>query len=303
MAVVKVTAKVVTDNTGVSYTLPVLITEQGVIEPLLDYLLKHFHDRSRSWMERVVQATLLLMHYLEANSDCFEETYLLFQNFAQHLYSGTIGDDGLDPSGLYWLPRSTRSANVLIGALTGLTDWLAETQRVKHMNPLSPTDSYTQRLNYAAWHRRNTNNFLGHIKDNAISSTARLARNLRGRRSIIAVDDDTIAFPEQHFQALFLDGFGKQRDRRCALRDQLILLMMHGAGVRESEPMHLYVEDVFDDLHELGSAIVRLYHPQDGVAPNSWKDRNGLRNRSAYLKAHFGLIPALLHKSGLAPVR
>jgi len=71
-------------------------------------------------------------------------------NFSQRLYSGTINDEGLDPSGLYWLPRSTTAANVLIGSLIGFTDWLAETQHVSLMNPSGQADSFTERLNYAA---------------------------------------------------------------------------------------------------------------------------------------------------------
>ena len=43
---VKTKAKIVTDITGVASELPVLVTEQGVLEPLLDYLLSHQHDRS-----------------------------------------------------------------------------------------------------------------------------------------------------------------------------------------------------------------------------------------------------------------
>lgn len=83
MDIVKVNAKVVTDNTGVSFTLPVLLTEQGVIEPLLGYLLNHQRDRSPSWMNRVVQSTLLLARYMSANKSCFYNPTLLFKNFAQ----------------------------------------------------------------------------------------------------------------------------------------------------------------------------------------------------------------------------
>jgi len=79
MDVVKVAAKVVTDNTGTSFGLPVLLTSQGIIEPLLDYLLNHQHNRSLSWMNRVVQSTLLLIRYMDANKNWFESPILLFQ--------------------------------------------------------------------------------------------------------------------------------------------------------------------------------------------------------------------------------
>jgi integrase len=289
--IVKVTAKVVTDNTGVSFTLPVLLTKHGVIEPLLDYLLNHQHDRSLSWMNRVVQSALLLARYMSANHNCFNNPTLLFQNFAQRLYSGTINDDGLDDSELYWLPRSTNASNVLIAALTGLTDWLAQTQRVDNMNPIRIADGFTEQLNYAAWFRKNQYDFLGHIKNIATPQIAKQARNIRGRRATVNVGMDATGFPERYFQNLLLNGFGGQKDRRCIVRDQLILLMLHGAGVRESEPMHLYIQDVYQDNENPELAMVRLYHPEDGRAPDNWKDRNGCSNRSAYLKAQYGLVP------------
>ena len=199
ITVVKIRARVVTDNTGIERELPILITEHGVLDPLLDYLLWREHDRSDSWMERVVRATQLLMQYMDANRGCFADPLHLFQSFAQRLYTGTIGDDGLDPCGLYWLPSSTRTVNGLIGALAGLTDWLADKQGTRHMNPLRTADNYQRRLNYAAWFRRNQHDFLGHIEDKAVSRIIDRARRIHGHRAVVAVHDDAIAFPEQLF--------------------------------------------------------------------------------------------------------
>ncbi|MFW8695461.1 site-specific integrase, partial [Mesorhizobium japonicum] len=92
------------------------------------------------------------------------------------------------------------------------------------------------------------------------------ARNIRGRRTLSNADDDAVAFPEKLFQAMYMDGFGGASDPRCAVRDQLILIMMHGAGLRESDAQHLWVVDVEDHpLIECG-ARVRVYHPEEGKA-------------------------------------
>ena len=288
-AATKTKAKVVLDNSGVESELPVLLTEQGVLEPLLAYLLAHQHDRSDSWMERVVHATHLLMQYLEANENCFDEPLRLFQSFAQRLYAGTIGDDGLDPSGLYWLPASTRTVNGLIAALTGLTDWLVEHRGARHVNPLRQADSYEQRLNYTAWFRRNQRDFLGHIRDRTVTQMVSTARNLRGRRPTVVVHDDAIAFPERLFPKFFRDGLGGAHDRRATVRNQLIVLMMHFAGCRESDALHLWIEDVLIDPQDPEKVLIRLYHPEEGRAPNGWRGRTGATSRAAYLRERYAL--------------
>ncbi|MNF70307.1 Phage integrase family protein [compost metagenome] len=67
--------------------------------------------------------------------------------------------------------------------------------------------------------------------------------------------------------------------------------MMHGAGLRESEPLHLWVQDVLIDPHDPNRALVRVYHPEEGKAPDDWKSRTGKTNRSAYLRESHALAP------------
>ncbi len=291
MPAVDTYAKVVVDDSGFRSEIPVLLTEKGVVTPLLDYLLNKQTERSQHWQRNVVSAAKLLLEYMEANQHNFSDPATLFQSFAARLFTGTVGDDGLDPSGLYWIPASTATANRHLNALKGLTDYLADHQGVQHMNPLVTASSYDQRLNYAAWYRRNQNDFLGHIKDKTINETVRKARNVKGRRALSKTDDDAVAFPEQLFERFFLQGLGGAQDRRCAVRDQLITIMMHGAGLRESEPLHLWVQDVLIDPHDPTKVIVRIHHPEEGKAPDGWKSRTGKTNRSAYLREAHALAP------------
>lgn len=291
MAVVDAYAKVVVDESGIHSEVPILLTEQGVVMPLLDYLLNCHAERSQSWLRQIVSATKLLIEHMEANQHNFPDSRMLFQTFAARLYTGTIGNDGLDPSGLYWIPASTATANRHISSLKGLTDYLADNHGVAHMNPLVTASRHDQRLNYAAWYRRNQYDFLGHIQDKTVSETVSKARNVRGRRALSRADDDSVAFPESLFERFYLEGLGTAQDRRCAVRDQLIVIMMHAAGLRESEALHLWVHDVLIDPHNEGNAIVRIYHPEDGKAPDNWKSRTGKTNRSAYLREKYALTP------------
>lgn len=292
MTTVSVVAKIVEDNTGVASEIPLLITEEGELSLLTDYLLHlHANGRSKSTLEKVVRAVSLLLDYMEANADAFTDPEKLFQAFVRRLYSGTASEAGLDPSGLYWLPASEVTVRERIIALTGFTDWLADKQGTKPLNSLRKATPHEERLQYAAWFRRNQNNFLGHIKDKSISNTVKRARSIKGRTPLVKTEDDAISFPNARFEAFFLQGIGGAKDPRVALRDKLILLLMHGAGLRISEAMLLWVTDVFENPTDPSQALVRIYSEREGVAPEGWKSRKGDRTRKAYLKENYGRIP------------
>ncbi|GAC35351.1 phage integrase family protein [Paraglaciecola polaris LMG 21857] len=291
---VKVKATVVEDNTGVKSQLPVLLTEQGELSVVTDYLLKmEANGVSASVMNQFIQVVALLLDYMEANKDLFNDPKILFQTFAKRLYSGTIGEDGLDPSGLYWMPSSTEHVNKHIHRLTAFTDWIANKQGTEPMNPLRDATPHEQRLNYAAWFRKNQNDFLGHIEDKNINKTIRKARTMKGRTPLTKTVDDAIAFPEKHWEAFFKEGMGGATDPRVAQRDKLVLLLMHGGGLRESEALSIWVTDVFEDPYNPDNAVVRVYNEVDGKAPDGWHSRSGKHTRAAYLKEEYARIPRI----------
>jgi GNAT superfamily N-acetyltransferase len=74
----------------------------------------------------------------------------------------------------------------------------------------------------------------------------------------------------------------------------LITLLLHGAGFRESEPSHLYIQDVLPDPANPAQALVCIHHPSHGAAPADWRDAQGRPrkgNRAEYLSQKFGLAP------------
>ncbi|HAV4716735.1 site-specific integrase [Acinetobacter baumannii] len=293
MQVVKVNAKVIQDDSGVFTEIPILLDEnKEAIKPLIEYVLKLKHEgKSQATISNHIKATKLLLEYIAANTSGFNTPQSLFENFSSRLYTGTIGVDGLDPSGLYWLPCSRQVAQLHIYALTKLTDWLVKNYNAVSMNPLVEADNLTQRLNYAAWFRKNQHDFLGHIKDKHINPTVHYARSLQRKRPLGKQKQDAIEFPECYFEEFYFNGLGGAVDRRVALRDQLILLLMHGGGLRESETLHLWLEDVLIDPLNPNSVKVRIYHPENGKAPNNWRGRSGKTTRAAYLKEKYALSP------------
>jgi hypothetical protein len=303
MDFVQTRAKVITDETGAIAEIPVLLTEQGPLEPLVDYLLWRRHDRSVAWMRKVVQAVNLLLSYMKANAACFDKPEQVFHAFAERLYSGTTGKDGVDPSGLYWRPMRRRTAAILLGCLSDFSDWLAENQGTQPLNPLRAASRFDEMLASAAWEHKRSRAFLGHTW-NAVPT-----RDAAGRRHYpqvrrspkLADDQEAVPFPEKHFTDLLLHGFARRGGGghsdpafRLSLRDCLITLLMHGAGFRLSECFHLWVHDVMSDPNDPTVAMVRIHHPSEGHAPDDWRDERDNSiccNRAAYLAGRYALRP------------
>jgi hypothetical protein len=289
---VTVKARVYTDITGVYTELPALLTSSGVLEPLLDYCLHRSHDRSLNWMSKVTRSVRMFLEYLQSNP-AERDTYRLFQNFAQRLYTGTFDHaTGLDPSGLCWVPRSPADAAHIVTHLTDFFDWLGEMRpEAAQMNPRYAGGAYDRQTDEAAYQFQRSKAFLGHSWA-ANASPAETGHRVR-RRCLPKVDrGEPPAFPEEHFEELLVKGF--KAAGRQDYRGMLITLLLHGAGFRESEPFHLYIPDVFPDPANPRQARVHIHHPSHGAAPADWRDeRNSPRkgNRAAYLAQQFGLVP------------
>ena len=122
------------------------------------------------------------------------------------------------------------------------------------------------------------------------------------RRTAPMVDnhDRPPSFPEDQFSRLITDGFVRRGYKghadvieRINARDALIALLMHGGGLRVSEPFHLWVHDVQVHPEDPTQAVVRIYHPSDGLAPGDWLTPDGTRtkNRADYLKLRYARTP------------
>ncbi|RDK05267.1 gamma-mobile-trio recombinase GmtY [Cupriavidus lacunae] len=289
---VTVKARVYTDATGVYTELPVLLTPAGVLEPLLDYCLYHSHDRSLTWMTKVNRSVRMFLEYLQTNP-AERDTYCLFQNFAQRLYTGTFDrETRLDPSGLCWPPRSPQDASHIITHLSDFFDWLGKMRpEAVKVNPRYAGGAFDRQTDEAAYQYRRSRAFLGHTwAEN--SSPAETGHFVRGQRLPRVERSDPPAFPEERFEELLVKGFCAAG--RYDYRGMLITLLQHGAGFRESEPFHLYISDVFPDPTNPRQAQVLIHHPSHGAAPADWRDERGRPRqgkRAEYLAHQFGLAP------------
>lgn len=280
------------DETGAQAELPGLLTPAGVLMPLLDYCLSRSHDRSIIWMSKVVRSVQMFLEYMQANPN-ERDTHVLFRNFAQRLYTGTFDlKTGIDPSWLAWSARSMADAQHIITDLTYFFDWLSkERPNAALINPRYAANAFDSACDRAAYIQRRDAAMLGHSWGAEASNVPR-GFKVRSHRTPHVDFYDPPAFPEDRFMDLLNQGFkvGQHYD----YRNILITLLCHGAGFRESEPFHLFIEDVIPDPFNPKSALVRIHHPSQGLAPIGWRDINGREkrgNRRTYLAERFGLLP------------
>ena len=154
--------KLVRDNTGFHEEIPVILTDFGPLQPLILYLIKHRHVLSESSINKLVQAVGLLIDYMEANHQAFDAPDDLFGTFVQRLYSGTVGVDGKDPSGLYWDARPPLAVRVLVNHLSKFSDWMAQEHGTKPLNPWRQATRAEEQLAWAAWQHQRNRAFLAH---------------------------------------------------------------------------------------------------------------------------------------------
>ena len=196
-----------------------------------------------------------------------EHRHRLFQAFADALVLGTI-QGGNDLSGLYWLPRSQNAARRAVAAVTEFSDWLAEERGVRPVNPTRRASFAEQIVFWRAWRRSTKASLLKHLKSSArayaAANTARVV-SIRGHKPALP-ETEAKAFPEGMFSALLRIGFERNGPQRwTTYRDQAITLLLHEGGLRLSEPMHLWLDDVFLHPEDHSVAVVRVYHPTDGL--------------------------------------
>lgn len=299
--------KVIQDETKIAQEIPVILTEDGVLRSLVDYFLE-YDGMSESWRNRTVQGVCLLLDYMAANKGVFDDPQELFRVFVKRLKGGTISEGGTDPSGLYWTPRKAEDSGYLIYRVSAFSDFMADNLGTTPLNPLRRATSYEEMLNWAANQHRKARSFLAHlwIEERAKKQSGQ-SRRFRCESRAASTLGKTKNFPKDSIFDLLFKGFarrGKQTSpllyERFNLRNILITILMHGGGLRLSEPFHLFVHDVTENALRPGSALVRIYHPSEGAAPHDLLDRKGnpIRcTREEYLLLKYGMKPRNQYRS------
>ena len=275
--------------------------------PLVEYILDQGRSRSIAWQRELARAVGLFVDFLKANQATFRQQQdrpQVLAAFAEALVGGTIDLDGNDPSLLYWEPKSLSRATLLLNAVTTFFDWLVNRYDTTPLNPWKTASVAEQMAYWRRFDKRRAHALLSHTygREEAISRSKQ-ARTVAIRRKVLSHDVAPAKFfPLDRIWQLLREGFvvrGKAKARhlheRLNIRDMLITILLHGGGLRESEPFHLYVSDVAIDPRNPKSALVRLYHPERGAAPDDYINPLSGKvidaDRETYLRVKWGLQP------------
>jgi hypothetical protein len=291
-----------------------LLSQEGTapapMQPLVEYILEHGRTRSLAWQRELTRAVGLLVDFLQVNAAHFKnmaERPQVLAAFADALVCGTIDRDGADPSGLYWEPKSLARATVALNAITAFSDWLVNRYSTTALNPWKAASVAEQLAYWRRFETRRARSLLMHTADREKEITrSKVTRMVRVPRKRTVGDAVPVKyFPDKRIWDLLENGFAvpsKQKSRwlheRLNIRDIMISVLMHGGGLRESEPFHLFVSDVSIDPTNPKSALVKLYHPEQGAAPDDYIDplvkKRIEADREEYLRVKWGMEPRSL---------
>lgn len=291
-----------------------LLTDDGAAPaamlPLVEYVLEHGRTRSLAWQRELTRAVGLLVDFLQVNASHFKDMTdrpQVLSAFADALVSGTIDQEGKDPSGLYWGPKSLSRATVTLNAVTAFSDWLVNRYAATALNPWKATSVAEQIAYWRRFEKRRAGALLMHTADREKEITrSKLTRIVHVPRKRTVGDAVPVKhFPDNRIWDLLENGFvvsGKQKSRwlheRLNIRDIMITILLHGGGLRESEPFHLFVSDVSVDPTNAKCALVKLYHPEQGAAPDDYIDpltkKRIEADREEYLRVKWAMEPRSL---------
>lgn len=245
-------------------------------EPL-QQLLAFFREKcmSLSTERAYAQAVGRFVEWLSVRAPEFhalDQRALLYTAFVHDLRFGTY-HEGVDQYGINWLPISDNNLRRLSRCLMEFSDWLCLRYGTTTLNPIQHNASVAdQMVFWRQWNRRKAESILSHVKSRGRAATdAIVGRQMRLPRHRTIARAEVAAFPLDYIDTLLWKGFvrpGCDRETRpwlkYHLRDILITLLCLYGGCRVSEPMHLWVDDVFVDPDNPDSAIVLIHEPEIG---------------------------------------
>lgn len=270
--------------------------------PWIDYVHETGGLRRHAWQREAAGAVRDLLDFVAATgTDANSIGKETLRAFAQALLFGTsvldVPHKRLDVD---WPPRSHDRAIRCLSLVTAFLDWLAERTGRASANPWRTATPAERLVRLRHLDKRAACSLLSHAAYRQRDAVAAgLVREVGIARKATDVPfDEARAFDDQAFERLLVQGFGRPAPdcaplaRRLRLREALLAILLHGGGLRLSEPFHLYLGDVREDPLRPGSALVRLFHPEQGRAPA--EDGRRWRDREHYLRERWNRLPRTL---------
>jgi integrase len=243
-----------------------------------EQLLEFFREKclSISAERTYAQAAGRFIEWLSVRAGEFNpqsKRSLLYTAFTHDLLFGTY-QGGQDVYGLNWEPTSQNNLKRLTRALLDFSDWLAIRHGATMLNPIHHHATIADQLIFwRKWNKQKAASLLRHTRSRHRASLEAMASrqyNLPGSRNGLL--PEVKAFPVEHLDDLLWKGFINPKMKsdnrpwvKHNLRDILITLLCAYGGCRASEPLHLWVDDVFVDPDNSDVALVLVHEPHEGA--------------------------------------
>jgi integrase len=252
----------------------ILLVGAAPFEQLLEFLREKCVSLSAE--RTYAQATGRFIEWLSVRAVEFTDTSkrsLLYTAFVHDLRFGTYRD-GVDETGLHWRATSQKNLKRLVNGLIEFSDWLNRRYGTTMLNPIhNHASTADQLIFWRKWNKQRSGSLLAHTKSrHAADESAYYARQVKLPRNGNEALTEAKAFPAERLDELLWQGFinpGKARDSRpwvkYNIRDILVSLLCVYGGCRASEPLHLWVDDVFVDPNDPELALVLIHEPSEGT--------------------------------------
>ena len=253
-----------------------------VINQWIYYLLEN--GITESLLEEKIRSVMHLYEYTIARYGkktlSENEARTLIKNFLEAKKRGTIDADGNDLLGLYWKPLRKRTVCRYLAAINDFDKWQSTFHGAKRLNP-SEIEFMNAWETFHEFRKRTNWDVLLHLFPSKVHTKETYQNFIRESHSRFQINRKS--FPKCFPISAFVDLVDKSRNPR----DKMLWLLMFGIGLRQSEPLHLYLQDCAG-ITEYGETRVRLDDPEFGMI--EWTDKSGeprQGTRKEYLKSMF----------------
>jgi hypothetical protein len=270
-----------------AFDLPAIFTSTGVLISHLRFLYSK-RNKSQSWQERNTFAIEQLLKFVNSQSFIATTATEVLNTFVDTLSFGSVNEDKIDETGLFWKPRRTEDINVLLGHINQYCDYLDQLYgfELPKLNPMRKATKAEERLRWCAYYKRTKNCFLNHLS-NPRDQNFSYSRAVTIQTNPMISKESVNRFPANYFETFIKEGFVKRCNGEFQLDHAsiLIVMLMHYGGLRLSECFHIYVHDISIDT-KTGYSLIKVFHPSDGKSPDPL-----FSTRKEYLNARYRLRP------------
>lgn len=298
---------------GAKYVMPVLYfmhPDNSVhrLDILINYF-KAYPTRSYDWKVQRSKGVGFLWDFLHAQNidtdwNNTKNHRKIIRHFQLSLLNGTIDFKEIyDPLNLYWPGMSYNQAEDLINALLDFLRWCNDEEEIKSNIEINSNSKISNEslisFMYEAHYKKNLS-FMSHLKssrkfaEEAYRKSRAKVVHLNPEKPLAGYFDPVKAFPKDLIPDFLEHGFLVNPDaehlhERIDLTGKMIALLLFYGGLRRSEPLHMW----FNDVRSMGDKYeVFINHPEFAEAGLG---RNPTQNRLSYLKS-IGMSPRNLAK-------